>query len=107
MAEIRQTICDNEHCHAVKHTENHWWMLWIDGQGELHLRPMRDKSGKGVLTFCGEPCAMKKLSEFMSRAKVQRKDSQRQAWIAIGATKSIELLPDGQSRARVSSAPAQ
>ena len=96
MAEIRQTVCDNEHCHAVKHTENHWWTLWIDGEGELHLRPMRDKPGEDVLTFCGEPCAMKKLSEFMSRPKERRKDAGHQAWIPIGATKAIEHFASGE-----------
>ena len=66
MAEIWQITCDNEQCGAVKKAENHWWMLWIDGEGELHLRSFGGKLGEGVLTFCGEPCAMKKISEFMS-----------------------------------------
>ena len=69
MAEILQIICDNEKCLAVKKAENHWWLVWIDDQGELHLRPMRGQKIKGGLTFCGEPCALKRISEFMAGKK--------------------------------------
>ena len=91
MAELHQTICDNKHCGAIKRTGNHWWTTWIDDEGELHLRPMLGRQGEGVLVFCGEACAMKKVSEFMSRPKGQRKEIQPQAWSAIGATKVIDL----------------
>ena len=99
MAEIRQIVCDNEQCRAIKKAENHWWMLWIDGEVELHLRPLRGTPGPGVLTFCGEPCAMKKISEYMSGAKGQRTEHSCFAWSVIGPTKVINLLPEGQRRA--------
>ena len=105
MAEILQIVCDNEKCGAVKKAENHWWMLWIDDEGELHLRPMRGTLRVGVLTFCGEPCAMKKLSEFMSGGNGQQKDNQRQTRSSIGVKKVIDLLAEGQCGAKLSLVP--
>ncbi len=91
MAEVQQIICDNEKCGALKKSENHWWMTWIDDEGELHLRPMLGRQSEGVLVFCGEACAMKKVSEFMSRLKEQRKEIRPQAWSSVGAAKVTDL----------------
>src|SRR5437879_5599353 len=93
MAEVQQIICDNEKCGTMKKSENHWWMTWIDDEGELHLRPMRGRQGEGVMVFCGESCAMKKVSEYMSRPKERRKDVERQAWGAMRTPKVTDLVP--------------
>ncbi|SRR6266567_3011292 len=106
MAEIRQIVCDNEKCGAVKKAENHWWMLWIDDEGELHLRPMRRQLGEGVLTFCGEPCVMKKISDYMNEAAGQRKDNQGQAGSGNGSSKVIDPVPEGERHAELSPIPA-
>lgn len=59
--------CDGPGCDRVKGVANHWW-LGIKAQYTLLIKPWTDPAAgaHGVLHLCGESCAQKTLSEFMS-----------------------------------------
>jgi hypothetical protein len=76
---ITKTICDG--CGAEQMSENHWWLIKSTGSGNwLKITPLANISPEDIepddMLFCGEACAMKKVSEWMSaRMATGHKDS--------------------------------
>jgi len=67
MGLILQFVCDNPKCREVKKTENHWWKLRRSQDGFIIVMPFNPedqvKDDEGI--FCGEPCTIKAVSEWM------------------------------------------
>lgn len=67
MARVIQDVCDG--CGEVRGTTNHWWTIRQANTGSLIVepfRPERTQFDRDVQIFCGEVCATKRISGWMS-----------------------------------------
>lgn len=67
MARVIQDVCDG--CGEVRGTTNHWWTIRQANTGSLIVEPFRPERTQldcGVQIFCGEVCATRRISAWMS-----------------------------------------
>ncbi len=67
MPRVIQDVCDG--CGAVRGTTNHWWTIRKADAASLTVQPFRPENMPlecGLQIFCGEVCATKRISEWMS-----------------------------------------
>ncbi len=67
MARVIQDVCDS--CGEVRKTTNHWWAIRKADATSLIVEPFRAENmplNCGMQIFCGEVCATKRISEWMS-----------------------------------------
>lgn len=60
---IEKYTCDV--CSVEKGPSNHWWLFTGDGKTGLYIEPFR-QHGKVFYYACGERCASKLLSRWMT-----------------------------------------
>lgn len=67
MARVIQDVCDG--CGEVRGTTNRWWAIREADTASLLVEPFRPEKTQleGMQVFCGEVCAAKRISEWMSR----------------------------------------
>ncbi len=68
MARVIQDVCDG--CGEVRGTTNHWWAIREGDAASLIVEPFRPEKTQldcSMQIFCGEVCATKRVSEWMSR----------------------------------------
>jgi hypothetical protein len=77
MGKVAQFVCDNPKCGALKRSENHWWKVRIAFD---HIILLPFDPDVPVLDceriFCGEPCTIKVVSEWMGNHQALEADSQ-------------------------------
>jgi hypothetical protein len=67
MARVIQDVCDG--CGEVRGTTNHWWAIRQGDTGSLTVEPFHPEKtqlDRGLEIFCGEVCATKRISGWMS-----------------------------------------
>jgi hypothetical protein len=67
MARVIQDVCDG--CGEVRGTTNHWWTIREGDTASLTVEPFRPENtplDSCMQIFCGEVCATKRVSEWMS-----------------------------------------
>jgi hypothetical protein len=67
MARVIQDVCDG--CGEVRGTTNHWWTIREGDRTSLTVEAFRPEStplDSRMQIFCGEVCATKRFSEWMS-----------------------------------------
>ncbi len=67
MARVIQDVCDG--CGDVRGTTNHWWAIRGGDAAFLIVEPYGAEKTQldcGMQIFCGEVCATKRISEWMS-----------------------------------------
>jgi hypothetical protein len=67
MARVIQDVCDG--CGEVRGTTNHWWTIREGDTTSLTVEPFRPENtplDSCMQIFCGEVCATKRVSEWMS-----------------------------------------
>lgn len=72
-----QFVCDNPGCGAVRKSENHWWKVRTRGS-VVSVMPFNPEEDIAVCEeiACGEPCALRMVSEHMGQVKTAQTDSQ-------------------------------
>ena len=66
MAKLETYVCDV--CGAHKGAEGGWWQLDTTG-AVLMLGPFGKVPTTSLLDFCGPPCVLRKVEEFMGGAQ--------------------------------------